>query len=195
MKIVPLPESWRDRALIISSISDPQSWFTIEERVIAESFARPKRRMEWMLSRIAEKELRRRGARGEHVSFSHSAAYGGAAIDVRPVGIDVEAPREIAGAAAHHFLRDEEIEAMWRCTIAHRLLHFWCAKEAAWKQRGGSTTTLKKVPLVFERELRDGLRFDGVETYATHDLVAALTTDNRPPDNAREARLITLSTS
>ncbi len=38
-------------------------------------------------------------------------------------------------------LTDEETEAMSRCSIAHRLLHFWCAKEAEWKRHGGGTVT------------------------------------------------------
>jgi hypothetical protein len=172
MNIVELPPNWRDRAMIISGVADPESWFSTEQLA---PLTRPKRRREWMLSRIAEGELRRRGASGGCVSFSHSGDYGAAAIDVRPVGIDVQTLREISQAAAHHFLNDEEIETMERCTIAHRMLHFWSAKEAAWKQLGGSVPTLKKLRLPFESETASGLRFQGVETFATGDLVAALT--------------------
>jgi phosphopantetheinyl transferase (holo-ACP synthase) len=170
MNIVPLPESWRGRALILSEVVNPEAWF---ESV--PSFARPKRRMEWMLSRIAEKELRRRGARGDCFSFSHSGKYGAAAIDALPIGIDVEVLREISESAAHLFLNQEEAEAMQRCTIAHRMLHFWSAKEAEWKRLGGSLPTLKKVRVRFESEQASGLRFQGVETFAIDDLVAALT--------------------
>jgi hypothetical protein len=175
MKIVSLPESWRGRALVISAVSDPESWFAEDERAVIESFALPKRRMEWMLSRIAEKELRNRGAHGDYISYSHSAAYGGAAIDFHPVGIDVQTLRDIAEAAAHHFLTDAEIDAMRRCTIAHRLLHFWCAKEAAWKQHRGEVATLRRVPISLIDEGERGLRFAGVATWAVDDLVAALT--------------------
>jgi phosphopantetheinyl transferase (holo-ACP synthase) len=172
MNIVELPRSWRNRAIIISDVADPESWFTIGQLA---QFTRPKRRREWMLSRIAEKELRRRGASGECVSYSHSGNYGAAAIDVRSVGIDVETLREIPEAAARHFLNDEEIEAMQRCTIARRMLHFWSAKEAAWKQLGGSLPTLRKLRLPFESETASGLRFHSVETFAAGDLIAALT--------------------
>ncbi len=172
MNIVSLPESWRDRAMIISDVRDPESWFAPEELAL---LTRPKRRREWMLSRIAEKELRRRGANGNCVSFSHSGPYGAAAVDAGPVGIDVEALREIAERAAHLFLNNPEIEAMQRCTIAHRMLHFWSAKEARWKQLGGSVPTLKDVPLTLIRGKSDGLGFEGVETFATGDLIAALT--------------------
>jgi phosphopantetheinyl transferase (holo-ACP synthase) len=175
MKIVPIPDHWRGRAMVISGVRDPHSFFTADELSAIAAFPRPKRQMEWMLSRIAEKELRRRGSHGEHVSFSHSAAYGAAAVDTRPVGIDVQTSREIAEGAARHFLDDEEIEAMRRCGLSHRLLHFWCAKEAAWKQRRGSVPTLKGVRIALVNEQEEGLRFDSVETIAIGDLIVALT--------------------
>ena len=175
MKVVELPRSWRGRALIVTNVSNPESWFAPEEIAIVESFARPKRRAEWMISRIAEKELRRQGASGTFVSFSHSGGYGAAAVDARPIGIDVEVLREIKEAAAHLFLSDDEAAAMRRCTIDHRMLHFWSAKEAAWKQLGGTPSTLKRVPLELLSEEKDGLRFDRAETFATGNLIAALT--------------------
>ncbi len=170
MKVVPLPESWRGRALIVSEVADLQSWFDT-----VPDFPRPKRKFEWMLSRIAEKELRRLGAAGNCVSYSHSGKYGAAAVDVRPVGIDVEMLREISESAAHHFLNDDEIQAMRRCTIANRMLHFWSAKEAAWKQLGGSVPTLKRVRVTLASERANSLQFQEVETFAIDDLVAALT--------------------
>jgi len=172
MNIIPLPDGWRGRALIISDVSDPEAWFTVGELA---ALVRPKRRREWMLSRIAEKELRRLGAKGNCVSFSHSGAYGSAAVDAKPIGIDVEVLRSISEHAARHFLNEDEIAAMERCKIANRMLHFWSAKEAAWKQLGGALPTLKRVPLRLEGETPAGLRFQGVETLATGELVAALT--------------------
>ncbi|HUJ15887.1 MAG TPA: 4'-phosphopantetheinyl transferase superfamily protein [Thermoanaerobaculia bacterium] len=170
MNIAALPETWRGRAMIVSDVADPERWFdSIPE------FPRAKRRLEWMLSRIAEKELRRRGAAGTFVSYSHSGMYGAAAIGDRPIGIDVEMMREIRESAAHLFLIDAETEVMQRCTIAHPMLHFWSAKEAAWKQLGGSVPTLKKVRLTLESEGAHGLRFQNVETFAGSDFVAALT--------------------
>jgi len=166
MKIIEL----RGRGLIVSEVSDPESWFDA-----VPDFPREKRRLEWMLSRIAERELRKRGARGDYVSYSHSGKYGAAAIDAQPVGIDVEMLRSISESAARHFLNDDEIAAMERCTIANRMLHFWSAKEAVWKQRGGVVPTLKRLQIQLEREDADGLRFDGVETFALGELVAALT--------------------
>lgn len=166
MKIIEL----RDRGLIVSEVSDPESWFSV-----VPNFPREKRRLEWMLSRIAENELRKRGARGDYVSFSHSGKYGAAAVDAQPVGIDVEVLRDISESAARHFLNDNEIAAMERCSIPNRMLHFWSAKEAVWKQRGGVVPTLKRLRIRLESENADGLRFDTVETFAMNDLIAALT--------------------
>lgn len=175
MRIVPLPAEWRARALVISNVGDPEAWFSAEERAVIESFDRPKRREEWMLSRIAERELRRRGASGRNVSYSHSRGYGAAAVDDAAVGIDVEVLRDLPEAAARHFLKTPEEAMMQRCSLPHRLLHFWCAKEAAWKQHGGAVATLKRVPLRLIDEVKSGLRFDSVETYAVDDIVVALT--------------------
>ena len=166
---------WPGRVAIACDIADPESQFDEEELLVIRGFARPKRQTEWMLSRIAEKELRRNRASGDYVSFSHSGKYGAAAIDMDPVGIDIEVIREISENAAHLFLTDDEIELMRNRKIAHRMLHFWSAKEALWKQRGGSVPTLRRVPLTFESETANGLRFRGVETVAIRDLIAAIT--------------------
>jgi len=169
------PTGWEGRALIVSDIPHPETWFDEEELAVIRGFARTKRRSEWMLSRIAEKELRRSGVTGDYVSFSHSGKYGAGAIDTQAVGIDIEVSREISENAAHLFLTDEEIESMKKCTIALRMLHFWSAKEALWKQRGGSIPTLRRVPLILESKNETGLRFQGVETVAISDLIAAIT--------------------
>ena len=160
----------RGRGLIVFDVNDPESWFDT-----VPDFPREKRRREWMLSRIAEQELRRRGAKGEHVSFSHSGKYGAAAIDTRPVGIDVEVLRQIPESASRFFLNEDEIAAMGKCTIANRLLHFWSAKEAVWKQRGGAVPTLKRLRLRLQSESAAGLQFETVETFAIGEIVAALT--------------------
>ncbi len=166
---------WPGRAVIVSGIDDPESWFDDEELTVIRAFAREKRQREWMLSRIAEKELRRYGVSGDYVSFSHSGDYGAAAIDRQAVGIDIEKIREISERAAHLFLTDEEMAWMQRCTIRHRMLHFWSAKEALWKQRGGAVPTLRRVPLTLKSESAAGLRFEGAETVAIGELIAAIT--------------------
>ena len=175
MRVVPLPNGWALRACVLAEVENPRRWFSAEELAIVDAFPREKRREEWMLSRIAEKELRRRGARGASVSYSHRGPYGAAAVGEKPVGIDVEIARDIRPDSARFFLTDDEAAAARRCTIDRALLHFWCAKEAAWKQRGGALPTLKRVPLRLLRETVQGILFDVVETVAVDDVFVAIT--------------------
>ena len=200
MKILELPEAWRVRAIVIREAA--RDWFTREELAQANVFRLPKRREEWMHARIAAKQLAVErgicsdpracrvarptlivgGERTEwHVSISHSHPYAAAAIDRAPVGIDVETVRDLRESAAHLFLSDEEAEAMRACRIAHRILHFWAAKEAAWKQRSSEFATLKKVPLTVVNVSRSGILFDVVETLAIGDVIVAVTNVTRDP--------------
>jgi hypothetical protein len=168
MRPVALPESWRGRALVVTDVSEPERWFAAGE---VPPFRLEKQRNAWMLSRIAGLELTRMAGlppslvRSAALSFSHSGAYGAAAIG-EGAGIDIEVQRVIRRGAAHLFLTDEELAAADRCAIDDALLHFWCAKEAAWKGEGGAILTLKRVPLRLLGETKRGLRFDGVETFA-----------------------------
>ena len=176
-----LPSAWRDRAIVIRDVDDPESWLHADELAIARAFPREKRRREWMLARVAAKMLARRRGLGDVaverplISVSHSGPWAAAAIDIAPVGIDVEVVRNISEHAARHFLTSEQTAQMESCTIPHRLLHFWCAKEAAWKQREGSIPFLKGVPLTMLAENDGGLRFDAAETSAVDDVIVALT--------------------
>ncbi|MFP5245348.1 MAG: 4'-phosphopantetheinyl transferase family protein, partial [Thermoanaerobaculia bacterium] len=108
------------------------------------------------------------------VSISHSAPYAGAAIARTPIGIDVQVIREIAEWSSHLFLSDAETGAMRDCSVAHRILHFWCAKEAAFK-RQSDYTTMKQLPLRFLGESERGLLFEEVETVAIGDVIVAVT--------------------
>ncbi len=188
MRRLPIP--WSDRAIVISDVVDPASWFSDRELESLVALRLEKRRNEWMLSRIAAKQLAMdRGICPEphsctiddrrigdwHVSLSHSGAYAGAAIDRSPIGIDVQVVRELKESAAHLFLSPSEEQAMRSLTIPHRLLHFWCAKEAAWKRRGGEIPTLKQIPLWLSSISTNGLCFDEVETVAHGDVIVALT--------------------
>lgn len=170
-----LPDDWSQRACIVRDVEQPERWFSPDELAVVALFRNEKRRREWMFSRIAEKELRRRGATGLHVSYSHSGPFGAAAIGESPIGIDVELVRAIKPRAAHLFLSDEEEKSVRQCIFPHALLHFWSAKEARWKQFGGSIPTLRKVPLTLVDVRADGLLFDSVETIAMGDVVVALT--------------------
>lgn len=200
MKIVPLPPTWQDRALVLqwelADLAGLSSYFNPAELAAAAAHRLEKRRTEWMLGRIAAKILAsQRGmatdprrvvverphlvidgtASGTFVSLTHSAPFAAAAVGPAPIGIDVQSVRDVAESAAHLFLSDDETNDMERCGIRDRLLHFWCAKEAAWKQLLGEVTTLKRVPLRLEAETESGLRFDSVETFAADGMIAALT--------------------
>jgi 4'-phosphopantetheinyl transferase len=192
MTCVLLPESWRGRALVVESIEGPvEAWFSDAEIAEAGAFARERRREEWLLSRYAAKRLavlrgavtdprdvaivRPRLADGTWISISHSHGVAAAAVDAAPVGIDVERVRSVDEQVARHFLVEGELAQMQRCRIPNRILHWWCAKEAAWKQLGGAARFLKEVPLHLETEGGAGLAFRNVETYAVGDYVMALT--------------------
>lgn len=181
---------WRDRAIVIADVDEPQSWFGRNEQAHIAMLKLEKRRQEWMLSRIAAKQLARengicddlqtcvienRRIGSWHVSLSHSGPYAAAAIGRDPVGIDVQVVRELKESAAHLFLSDAEEEVMRSIALPHRLLHFWCAKEAEWKRRGGETATLRQVPLKLNIVRPDGIDFDAAETIAIDDVVVALT--------------------
>jgi phosphopantetheinyl transferase len=186
MRALVLPDSWRGRALVITDVENVEAWLTAAEMKEADGFRLAKRKLEWKLSRVAAKKLARdlglsagpiemRRIGTACLSLSHSAPYAAAAIDTKPVGIDIERIRAMNESAAHLFLTDHEIEAMQRLTLPHRLIHFWAAKEAEWKRHGGAIPTLKRVSIRLEDAAPDGLRFDRVETRLIDDLVAALT--------------------
>lgn len=188
---------WDDRLLLLAAEGEatPREWFTGTELQEVSSFRLPKRRDEWFLSRAAAKQLacelglcsdprhctvvNRRllvGAdeTGWNVSISHSWPYAAAALSPEPIGVDVQVVRPFDDDAAHLFLTGPETEAMRRCSLPNRLLHFWCAKEAAWKSRFPEFATLKQVPLVLTAECNTALQFSGVSTCSTEDLILAL---------------------
>lgn len=182
MNVIELPPSWSNRALVIRDTRLELDWFTAEEIAEADAFTLAKRREEWLHARMAAKHLAVTRGLAEHprhvrvsrpeFSLSHSHPYAAASLGG---GIDVEVIREISERAAHLFLSEEEAAQMRSCTIPHRLLHFWAAKEAAWKTRGGTIATLKQIPLRLVDASATRLFFDGVETIAVDDAVIALT--------------------
>lgn len=183
------------RWLIVRDRYD-HGYFTDAELAIADELRLQKRRDEWLLARFAAKKLALElgvasdpraigvarptllvdGAPSEwFVSISHSAPYAAAAIDRAPVGIDVQVVRELPERGAHLFLSDDETAVMRRCAIGDRILHFWCAKEAAFKQRSSEFATLRALPLQLREERAGGLLFDVSETRRLDDLILALT--------------------
>lgn len=197
MRTIATP--WDDRACVIHSADIPEDtngWFTSTEIDTAGSFKLPKRRTEWLLSRAAAKQLAVQlglcqeprectlerplllidGERTDwQVSVSHSGHYAGATIGRHPVGIDVQVVRDIAEWSAHLFLSPDEDVRMRNCALSDRVLHFWCAKEAAWKQRSEEIATMKQMPLQLRAERESGLLFDSVETIRIGEIIVALT--------------------
>lgn len=183
------------RSLIVHGEPD-LSFFTTGELETARAFRLQKRRDEWLLARFAAKKLAMQLGLvsdprdcevgrpslilpGEtepwFVSISHSAPYAAAALAHEPVGIDIQVVRELTESSSHLFMTDEEAEAMRRCCLPHRVLHFWCAKEAAWKQRSTDFATMRQVPLQLLEESEGGLVFDRVTTRVQGDLIVAIT--------------------
>jgi hypothetical protein len=159
MKILELPDSWRARAIVIREAELSPAWFSAAELDEANAFRLAKRREEWMHARIAAKQL---------------AIERGLATDPRTIAIT--RPRfSLSHSHPYVFLRDEEAEAMRTCSVPHRILHFWAAKEAAWKQRSHELATLKQLAFALQSENESGLVFDSVETIAIGDAVIALT--------------------
>jgi len=193
-----LPTPWPDRVLVMANAANVagDDFFSKAELDVAASFKLPKRRDEWLLSRYALKRFAvdlglARDPRtcaverpvlfvdGQptswFVSISHSAPYAGAALSREPIGLDVQVVREIAEWSSHLYLSDTEAEAMRGCAIPWRALHFWCAKEAAWKRRSDEFSTMKQLPLRLVEERANGLRFDQVETILAGDAIVAVT--------------------
>jgi phosphopantetheinyl transferase len=190
MNVIEIPEQWRNRAIVVAETAIPLGWFSEEELRTAEGFRLAKRREEFLLSRAAAKQLavdlgagadiaqiriEQRRIGPLHLSLSHSAPYAAAAIADAPIGIDIQVVRPIRESAAHLFLSDDESAAMRECLVPDRLIHFWCAKEAAWKRAGGEVETLKRVPVRLEGETPRSLHFDSVDTIRIGDVVVALT--------------------
>jgi phosphopantetheinyl transferase len=186
---------WPDRCLVLDG-GAARDEFTEQELAEADAFKLPKRRDEWLLSRAAAKRLAvqlgiagdpRRvtverpfllidGQRSEwQVSLSHSAPYAAAAIARERIGVDIQVMRDIDERSTHLFLTREEDAAMRRCTLPHRVLHFWCAKEAAFKQRSDEVATMRRLHMELVEEREHGLVFDAVETIQLGDLILALT--------------------
>jgi phosphopantetheinyl transferase len=197
MRTIDTP--WEDRVLVMRQEGEDTEiphWFAPAEWSAAAAFKLPTRRNEWMHSRMTAKQLAMKlgiaddpraitvarpslvidGTQSDwRISLSHSAPYAGAAIAREPIGIDVQLIRDLDERAAHLFLSPEETELMLSCTLPHRILHFWCAKEAAWKQRSDEFATLRQVPLRLLDKRASGLLFDVVETLVVDDVIVAVT--------------------
>ena len=53
MTRIPLPDSWRDRALVIGDAMFSDGWFSVAEIAASREFTLQKRQTEWKHGRLA----------------------------------------------------------------------------------------------------------------------------------------------
>lgn len=188
MRLIDPPPMWSSLVRIVSDVEDEElvRFFSDDELKVVREFRLPLRRRQWAATRIALKLLAT-GQRlcaspfdcrvdshskrpllvmdGEiqdfHVSLSHSAGAGAAALAPFPVGLDLQEVREVEPRVTKFFLNEPELRSMESLSIRDRLIHFWAAKEAVWKVEPGegwyrsATVSLRSATPV-------GLQFDYV---------------------------------
>ena len=159
MNELEVPAEWIDLVSVVEAVTDAdeERFLTADERARASGFKSARRRHEWAAARIAARLLAmRRGiieapadltiavrdscpyaaaGSGEwSLSLSHSGTVGAAAIGVGRVGVDLERPRYVDPASVRFFLSDDEIEVFRKLGhLDDAVVHFWSAKEAAFK--------------------------------------------------------------
>ncbi len=163
-------------------VSDPVAWLHPSELEIGEQIELERRRSEWMMARIAVKQLAIRlglcddpsecvipsrgiapalhihGRSSElHLSISHSAHLAAAAISPAPIGIDIQVRRPVDLRSRRFFLRDDE-EDLLLTNDDDQLLELWSAKEAALKAAG--VTRYREVSLHAPSVASDGRSFE-----------------------------------
>ena len=206
MRFVEIPSGWSSIVRIVEDAGEREieELLDLEERNEIALLRAVRRQRERAASRVAAKSIaiergfvdlpsRIRFTRSDarpvvlvdgvepmlFVSFSHTAGIGAAALHDAPVGIDLEHERVIDPRATKFFLRDDELALAVSSSVENALLHWWCAKEAAFKL-AADYPTLLRVPLVLESESSAGLVLRGphgsrVETVRLgSSLVAAL---------------------
>lgn len=215
MRVLTVPEEWARTLRIVTDVTeeDCTRLLTGEEQQRLRGFARPRRQAEWSASRIAAKllavelglcsdpracaivssyrkpQLAIEGLDGEwHVSISHSSGAGAAALDRRPIGIDIQMPRQLNPRVTKFFLNSGELEQLRGVRIENPMIHFWCAKEAAFKLKAGPGW-LKRVSIELRGETAVGLAFSltapvagEVRTFRAGDqMIAAVARQLKPP--------------
>jgi 4'-phosphopantetheinyl transferase EntD len=185
MRIIEPPSGWHSWLRIVGDVTpdDLERYLTPAEKADVGRLKVPERRSERTASRIAGKILLtdliddaspddvefakendrpfaklRGSAITVSVSFTHSHGLGAAAAAELPIGIDLEKVREIRPQTTRFFLTETELAAAQSIDVPHRLLHFWSAKEAAFKMRAVYPTLLR-TPLRVLQATSSGLTF------------------------------------
>jgi phosphopantetheinyl transferase len=184
MKRFDVPERWQSTMALVSEVTeaDLEQHFTAAERAWLGDIRSERKRLDSAAARLALKilvrerqlcsdlrdcEIFRAGAAptiligGSAIPFflslSHSEGFGAGAIDVEPLGIDIQLLRTLDPRTAKFFLHDDEADEV--PAGEHAFLHLWCAKEAALKASAPAGSTLKAVRLHYTGERGDALHF------------------------------------
>lgn len=185
MRLVEVPKEWSSSLRIVADVTsgDIAHYLTDGERHDLARLKVEGRRLERAASRIAGKVLAGdvfhvadpseieftknqdrplalfRGTPAPFsVSFTHSHGIGAAASAETSVGVDIERFREIRAGMTRFFLTPDELMAANELEIPHPLLHFWSAKEAAFKV-SEQFHTLLRIPLEVVDTSTSGLTF------------------------------------
>lgn len=163
------------------ALANADAWISDSERATAAGFRLDRRRDEWLLGRLAAKQLAlelglctvprecavpTRGVRPTllirqkptdlFLSLSHTEGVAAAAISPSPIGVDVQIERTVTPDATRFFLNDEESD-LFDPHTGSPLLDLWSAKEAALKAAG--VERYREVRLRADGMNRDNRRF------------------------------------
>jgi phosphopantetheinyl transferase len=142
----------------------------VEQQAIYSSFLHPKRRLEWLASRLAYRELciymkipyipicKDQNERPylpdskTYISISHCFPFAVTAISQQaPIGIDIQIPNYKLQAIKEKYLNELEIENSKQ--DLEKLCICWCAKEAIYKVYGYRALSFQAIKLApFEKQ-------------------------------------------
>lgn len=135
----------------------PLLWLSEEDEKRLASFTFPRRRAQWLASRVMLDQLLPGAAidydeNGKpslrahpdiHFSLSHSHDQIAMILDTEPTGIDIERIRDGISRIAPKFMSDAERVACAGDDAELRMHVYWCVKEAAYKAPGQKGVSLK----------------------------------------------------
>lgn len=143
---------------------------SLEEQAVYSSFLHPKKRLEWLASRLAYQELcnyiqapyipigKDQNGRpylvdsNVHISISHCFPFAVAAISQQtPIGIDIQIPNYKLKVIKEKYFNKSEIENSNQ--DLEKLCICWCAKEAIYKAYGHKALSFQAINLApFEKQ-------------------------------------------
>ena len=125
-----------------------QHAFDAAELAVLESIRHPKRRLQWLCSRLLIDQVYP-GAivayhahgkpflhNGPYVSISHTTGYAAVALGKTEVGIDIQAPDEKLLRVAQRFSSNADLISFPEMQPARQYQYIWAIKEAVFKTYG-----------------------------------------------------------